>query len=177
MLCGGLFLAAVFHLPFPDHVHEFNAGEKNAGAAKVLEAEHRSGSTFNGTVVLLDEVVQVLDLAHDDLLPSPSVHSFESCHIRATFIDRHFLRCAVPLDRLFEEPSRRGLVAMRPQQEIDSVTCLVDGTVQILPLALDLDVGLVHPPASAGLAPGAPERLLEDGQQLDRSAVHGRVIG
>ena len=57
MLCGGLSPAAVFHLPFSDHVHEFDAGEKNAGTAKVLEAEHRSGSTFDGTVVLLDDVV------------------------------------------------------------------------------------------------------------------------
>ncbi len=55
MLCGRLSLAAVFHLSFPDHVHEFDAGEKNAGAAKILEAEHRSGSTFDGTVVLLDK--------------------------------------------------------------------------------------------------------------------------
>jgi hypothetical protein len=34
MLCGGLSLAAVFHLPFLDHMHKLDAGEKNAGAAK-----------------------------------------------------------------------------------------------------------------------------------------------
>ncbi len=53
MLCGRVSLAAVFHLSFPDHMHKLDAGEKNAGAAKILEAEHRSGSTFDGTVVLL----------------------------------------------------------------------------------------------------------------------------
>src|SRR5450756_991505 len=37
---------------------EFDAGEKDAGAAKILEAEHRSGSSFNGTVVLLVLVQQ-----------------------------------------------------------------------------------------------------------------------
>jgi len=87
--------AAVFHLPFFDHVHEFDAGEKNACAAKILEAKHRSGSTFNGTVVLLDDVVQVLDLAYDDPLPSSGIHGFKSGYIRATFIDGHFLWCSV----------------------------------------------------------------------------------
>ena len=43
-------------------MHEFDAGEKDAGAAKILEAEHRSGSAFYGTVVLLNDVVQILDL-------------------------------------------------------------------------------------------------------------------
>jgi hypothetical protein len=58
--------AIVFHLPISDHVHEFDSGQKDAGTAKILEAEHRPGSAFNGTVVLLDVVVQVLDLAHDN---------------------------------------------------------------------------------------------------------------
>jgi hypothetical protein len=40
---------------------------------------------------------------------------------------------------------------MRPQQEIDGVAGLVDGTVQILPLALNLDVGLVHAPTTLDL--------------------------
>jgi hypothetical protein len=39
----GLAPAAALHLPFADHVHQFKAGEKYAGAAKIIEAEHRSG--------------------------------------------------------------------------------------------------------------------------------------
>src|ERR1035438_1002765 len=109
-LCGGLSPAAVFHLPFPDHVHEFDAGEKDAGATKLLEAKHRSGSAFNGTVVLLYDVVQVLDLTHDDPLSSSGIKGFESRYIRATLIDGHFLWCPVPLDCLFEEPACRRLV-------------------------------------------------------------------
>jgi hypothetical protein len=76
-----LSLAAVFHLPFADHVHQFNAREKYAGAAKILESEHRSGSAFNGTVVLLDDVVQVLDLAYDDPFLSSVINGVESRYI------------------------------------------------------------------------------------------------
>src|ERR1035438_8435237 len=99
MLCGGLSPTVAFHLPFPDHVHEFDTGEEDAGAAKHFEAEHRSGSAFNGTVVLLDDVVQVLDLAHDDSLPSSGINGFESCYIRAALIDGHFLWCTIQIGR------------------------------------------------------------------------------
>jgi hypothetical protein len=53
-----------FSLAFFDDVHEFNAREKNAGAAKLPEAEHRPGSALNGAVVLLNDFVQALDRAH-----------------------------------------------------------------------------------------------------------------
>ena len=133
MLGGSLPFAAVFPLPFPDHVHEFSAGEKDADAAKMFEAEHRPGSTFDGAAVLLGDVVQVL--ADDDRLPAPGVDGFEGGHIRAALIDRHFPGGTVPLDSLFEKAARRDLVATRPQQEIDGVACLVDGPVEILPLS------------------------------------------
>jgi hypothetical protein len=38
---------------------------------------------------------------------------------------------------------------MGPQQKIDGVTSLVDGAVQVFPLALYLNVGLVDTPALA----------------------------
>ena len=77
-----------------------------------------------------DDVVQVLDLAHDDLLAWCGIDGFQSCHNRAALIDGHFLRCAVPLDRLYEEPASRRFITMRHQQEIDGPACLIDGTVQ-----------------------------------------------
>ena len=47
-------------LAFADHVHDLDAGDQDAGAKKGLESEHRPGDAFDGAVVLLDEVVQVL---------------------------------------------------------------------------------------------------------------------
>ena len=40
--------------------------EQDAGAAEVLEHYHPSGSAFDGTVVLLDDIVQILWLANPD---------------------------------------------------------------------------------------------------------------
>jgi hypothetical protein len=58
--------ATVVHLAFDDHVHEFDATRNDARTTKALEAQHRSGATLDGTVVLLDDVVQVLLLTDPD---------------------------------------------------------------------------------------------------------------
>jgi hypothetical protein len=55
-----------FHLPLPDHMHYFDTGQDNAGATKILEAVHRSGDAFDGSMILLDHVIQVLDLTNRD---------------------------------------------------------------------------------------------------------------
>jgi len=44
------------------------------------------------------------------------------------------------------------LIAMGCQQEVDGVPVLVDGALVVFLLALDLDVGLVLPPAVANSA-------------------------
>ena len=44
------------------------------------------------------------------------------------------------------------------QQDVDGAPMLVDGAGEVFPLALDLDVGLVQPPALVGRAvPTFPE--------------------
>jgi hypothetical protein len=47
--------------------------------------------------------------------------------------------------RLAEEALGGLQVALRGEQEVDRVSVLVDGPVQVAPLAADLDVGLVPP--------------------------------
>jgi len=42
-------------------VHELDAGEHSAGAAERFEAEHWPGHPFDGTMVLLNDVVEVFD--------------------------------------------------------------------------------------------------------------------
>ena len=47
--------ASVLHLDFHDHMHELDAAQQKPRAAKNLEAEHGSGATFDGPMVLPDE--------------------------------------------------------------------------------------------------------------------------
>ena len=56
-------------LAFADHVHDLDAGDKDSGAAKGFEAEHPPDDAFDGAVVRLDEVAQVLRLEQFDGRP------------------------------------------------------------------------------------------------------------
>jgi hypothetical protein len=57
---GRRSFARTLHLPFLDHVHQLDATQDDARTVEVLEPEHWPGSTFNGPMVLLDDVVQIL---------------------------------------------------------------------------------------------------------------------
>ena len=54
-------------MPLLDHVHGFDACDDGARTMKRLESEHRSHDAFDGAMFLLDEVVEVLRLAHLDV--------------------------------------------------------------------------------------------------------------
>lgn len=58
--------ARTLHLRFLDHVHELDSTQDDAHAVEVLNPKHLPGSTFNGPMVLFDDVVQILDLKNLD---------------------------------------------------------------------------------------------------------------
>src|ERR1700751_2029587 len=78
--------------------------------------------------------------------------------------------------RFFEITPRCKRVAPGTKQEVNGVAVLVQGAIQILPLPLDLDVGLVHTPTLAHRAFVAAEYLLENRQQLYGPAGYRRMI-
>jgi hypothetical protein len=52
---GRISFVRCFHLPFPDHMHHFDAGLYDAGASKILETHRRPGDAFDRPVILLYE--------------------------------------------------------------------------------------------------------------------------
>src|SRR5258708_16996999 len=78
----GLSDAVVFHLPFHNHVHEFDAAKQDAGATKILEPEHGSGAPLDRAVVLFDEPI---------LAPAvlPSILACEWAGLRLARAGRH----------------------------------------------------------------------------------------
>ena len=52
---SGLFLS--------DHVHDCDAGNRGTGGLIVLETEHGFDDAFDQTMVLLDNVIEILDHA------------------------------------------------------------------------------------------------------------------
>ena len=58
--------ATALQLTFADHVHEFNAGNGNGCGPERFESQHRPGHSLDRTVVLLDNIIEILDLSEFD---------------------------------------------------------------------------------------------------------------
>ncbi len=149
---------------------------QDSGAAKGLEAEHRPGDGFDGAVVLLDEVVQVLRLAHLDLQAAVGLEALDRCRVRAALVYRDLLGHAVQIHGALKEGPGRGVVSLGAQQEVNGVAVVVDRPVQVLPLAADLDIGFVHSPALTDRALAPTDHDRQHRQHLDRPAMQRGVI-
>jgi hypothetical protein len=139
-------------LSLANHAHELDASEHIGGDAKRLETQHWRGHALRRTMILLDDVVEVLDLAYGDRSSHSAVDLVDGGLVGATFIHHDLLRRAILTHSLMKEPLGGGHVTVRREEEVDGPTFLVDGAVEILLDALDLDVRLVHPPATADRA-------------------------
>src|SRR5438067_6955341 len=80
---------------------------------------------------------------------------------RLKAIDRNGSRLAVMLHRFPEERGRRDFVASTAQVEVDSFAFGVYCTIQVYPVAVNLDVGLIGPPRSSHRSFVATPPLLE----------------
>lgn len=92
--------ATVFHLTLGDHVHELNAAQQNAGTTKILEAEHGPSASLDGSVILLDNVIQILVLANLNRCLPLRVECVQRSQVRTAYINCHRLWRAVLVDGL-----------------------------------------------------------------------------
>ena len=58
--------AGILRLLFTHHVDQLDATYDHPGTVSRLEAEHRTDTAFDGTVILLDAVVEILTLPDSD---------------------------------------------------------------------------------------------------------------
>jgi hypothetical protein len=68
------------------------------------------------------------------------------------------------------------VITLGAQQEVVGVAVAVHRTVQVLPLAADLHLGIVHSPASTYWALAPTKHRHQYRQHLDRSAMQRGVI-
>ena len=91
-------------LALADHVHEFNSGESCRGGPNGFEPHHRPHHSFDGSVVLFDDVVQIFDPTDLDVRPMFCVAAFDRRRVGAALVDRDLLGNAMMADRLAREP-------------------------------------------------------------------------
>jgi hypothetical protein len=83
LLDCGFGEAIIAHLPLADHVHQFDANQDDASTPEILEAHHWFDDAFDGAVILLHDVIQVLVLADLDRCRTLGVERFERGRIGA----------------------------------------------------------------------------------------------
>src|SRR5260370_42334353 len=101
--CSRIF-TGVLHLPFLDHMHDLDAAQNDTRAVEILESQHRSDSALDGTMVLLNDVVQILDLTNLDRGFALGIHRMKRGQIWLRFINGYRLGRTVLSDRLFQKP-------------------------------------------------------------------------
>jgi len=81
----------------------------------------------------LDDVVEVLDLAHDDWNVALRIDRIESRFVGAALVHRDLIGLSVRIHRLVDETFRRSNVTLRRKQIVDSFSGLVDSVIKIFP--------------------------------------------
>src|SRR5215470_6432662 len=85
------FSSLHYHLSFPDHVHEFDPDQSALSCLKRFEPQHRSCHPFYCSMVLFDNVVEILHLADSDRGAVLLVVALDSRFIGVTAVDRNGL--------------------------------------------------------------------------------------
>src|SRR5436189_5926252 len=73
--------------------------------------------------------------------------AFDGGFIGVTAVNRNLLGDSMTANGLLEKLERRLFVAMLGQQKVNRLAGFVYGSVEVVPLTFDLNVGLIHPPA------------------------------
>ena len=171
-----LFSGLHHHLSFLDHVHEFDPDQGVLGCVERFEPQHRPCHPLHPAMILFHNVVEILDLADGDCGAVLLIIALDGRFIGRTPIDGDLLGHTVAANGLGEEAFRSLLVALFGQQEINRLACLIHGTIEVIPVTFDLDVGLVHPPTDPHRALTPVERLFQQGTVFHDPALDRRVV-
>ncbi len=109
MLCSGR-TGAIFgwKLPLLDGMHGFNASDESSCAIEGFETEHGSGTSLDGAVILLDEVVQIFGLAQFNIKPVFCLEAMYRCGIGTALVDGDLFWGFVQPDGSVKEAASRS---------------------------------------------------------------------
>jgi hypothetical protein len=87
-------------LSLSDHVHELDPGKSCRSRSKGFETQHWSHHSLDGSVILFDNVVQILVLTDFDIRFVLLVEAFDRRRVGAALVDCDLLWNAMLTDRL-----------------------------------------------------------------------------
>src|SRR5260221_9376297 len=145
---------------------KFDTGQGNGRTPEGLEAsDHRGASAFNRSMILLNEIVEVLVTSRLDILPFRILppQKPKGQVARHVAIERDLARPSRQTRRqsFTKECLRSGDAAIRSKQKIHRLAVLIDSAIKIIPLASHFYISFVHAPGSIHWPSKAVPSLLE----------------
>src|SRR4051812_2765157 len=125
------------NLPLSDHRHSLVASQRSSGGWQATEPETRPDQAFDAPMVLLNDVVEVFDLAQPREAPQLTIalHRRDRSRIGRVLVHRD--RARVPrmwlAQRLAEEPLGRRGIPLGREQKVDRLAPAVDGAIEVGP--------------------------------------------
>src|SRR5215475_5100658 len=127
-------------------------------------------------MILFYDIIEILDLADGNGSTVLLIVALDRCLIGRTPIDGDLRWYAVAADGLGQESLGGLLVTFRGEEKVDRLARFIDGAIEIAPLAPDLDVCLVHPPADPHRALTPVKGFLQQGTVLHHPALDGFLM-
>jgi hypothetical protein len=143
---------------------------------KGLEAHHRVGHFLHGSVVLLYDVVEIFRLAPFNVQTGIYIDGFDRSCVGTAFADSDLLEYAVQIDGSLKATPCSRYVTFGIEEEVCRVTCFVDSTVQIFPLASYLYVSHIRPQTCPHSSLAPPKNERQYFHYFHRPPVYGGVI-
>ena len=100
-------------------MHCLDTSNEDSSTPKRLEAQHRLGDYFDDGVVLLDDVVQVIVLSHQDVNVGVGLHTFNGRCIRAALVDGDLLGQALQVDGTLPKAPSSGQIALGCEKNVN----------------------------------------------------------
>src|ERR1035437_2352892 len=181
ILFANISVADPPRLPLPDHVHRLVSLNRSPGCLELTKALLGLHASFDRSMILLQDVVQVLDRSMSAAAAQGSF-LFHCCNRRAVeagliSIDDAGLGVRWIAEGLAKQAFGRRRIAQRRQQEVDSGTGGIDGPIEVTPTALHSNIRLIAPPGFVGRLEMTAQPLLQFGTVTLNPAPDRRVIG
>ncbi len=177
--------AGILRLPFAHHVNHFDPAQDRPSRCHRLQPEHRTNSALDGTMILLDPIIEIGALSDPDRLhlaprsvlePLCRVAGHDRLPVGLAAVDHDPLWPAMPPKGSAQELLGGGQIAPLTEPEFDRIAVAVDRAIQIAPLAPDLDVGFVDMPSPGDGSLASIEALQQFGRVTDDPSADRCVI-
>ena len=127
-------------------------------------------------MILLHDIIQIFHLSDGDVRAVLFVIALDGGFIGITAINGDRLGEPIAANRLLQTPQRGFGVPLLREEKVDGLAVLIHRPIQIAPLAFDLNVRLVPPPADPHRALTPVECLFQQGTVFHDPALDRRVV-